>query len=60
MMVNIFWENLKRLKGPHCSKKIASSKENCRYFWLEFLLSAFIDIINMLEKFQENRWSRSP
>ena len=39
--------------------KIASSKKVCGYFLLKFLVSAFIDIINMPEKFQRNRWSRS-
>ena len=29
-------------------------------FLLKFLASAFIDIINMPEKFEKNRWSRSP
>ena len=53
----IFLEKL-ALKGPYCSKKIASSKKFCQCFLLEFLVSAFIDIINMPEKFQENRWSR--
>ena len=48
------------LKGPYCSKKIASSKKICLYFSLKFLVSALIDIINMPEEFQKNRWSRSP
>ena len=49
-----------RLKGSYCSKKIASSKKNCWYFLLKFLVSALIDIINMPEEFKKNRWSRSP
>ena len=35
-----------RLKGPYSSKKIASSKKKL----LKFLVSAFVDIINMSEK----------
>ena len=49
-----------RLKEPHFSKKIASSKEFRRYFLLKFLVSVFIHIINMAEKFQKNRFSRIP
>ena len=49
--------------GPSFSSLNASPKKIflakfCRCFVLEFLVSAFIDIINMLEKFQKNRWSR--
>ena len=50
----------KRLKGPHFSKKIASSEKFCWYFLLKFPVSVFIDIINMPEKFQKNCLSRSP
>ena len=49
-----------RLKEPHFSKKIVSGKEFYRYFLLKFLVSVFIHIINMAEKFQKNRWSRIP
>ena len=49
-----------RLTEPHFSKKIASSKEFCRYFLLKFLVSVFIHIINMAEKFQKNRLNRIP
>ena len=44
----------------YCSKKIASSKEFYWYLWLNFLLLAFIDMINMSGKFQRNHSSRSP
>ena len=37
------------------------SSKTCRwYFWLKFLVSAFIDMIGKPEKFQRNFWRRSP
>ena len=45
-----FFEKL----APYCSKKIASSKKKLLIdFLLKFLVSAYIDMINMSEKFQE-------
>ena len=44
----------------YCSKKIASSKEFYWYLWLNFLVLAFIDMINVSGKFQRNHSSRSP
>ena len=44
----------------YCSQKIASSKEFYWYLWLNFLVLAFIDMINMSGKFQRNDSSRSP
>ena len=44
-----------RLKGPHFLKKIASGKKFYWYFFLlKFLVSVFINIINMPEEFQKN------
>ena len=61
------WKSTKRkqieglgAQGSYCSKKISSSKKICWYFLLKFLVSALIDIINMPQEFQKNRWSRSP
>ena len=42
------------------SQKIASIKEFYWYLWLNFLVLAFIDMINMSGKFQRNHSSRSP
>ena len=61
------WKSTKRkqieglgAQGSYCSKKISSSKNICWYFLLKFLVSTLIDVINMPEEFQKNRWSRSP
>ena len=43
------------------SKKIACSiKKMLIFFKPNFVVSAFIDIITMSDKFQRNLWSRSP
>ena len=50
-----------RLKGLYFSKKIAPSKKICWYFFTEISgIGQLIDIINMPDEFQKNRWSRSP
>ena len=52
----------KRLSAPrpYCPKKMASTNKILLKFFLKVQVSAFIEKVNMPDKFQRNRWSRSP